>query len=316
MDYISPDEGSFSRADIEARRSHQERLSLDDRAGESAGSNSYSLTERSDSRHRLRLLVIGSGSKGNSSVVYDRVSGEGVLIDAGICKRDVFSFSEQGGFDLAKLQGIFISHSHSDHVKNIGVIMRGLDALSIMPPVYMHERTYAGSKELQKVLDVSDITFIEAGVPLELGRLTVVPISTSHDTEVSFGFRIECSDDALGFITDTGVLSPDALNALHEVRILGLESNHDEVMLRNGPYPRVLKERVASDAGHLSNVQAAAALEELISPTLETVVALHISENNNTYRLPVETLRSVVARSGCDVSVTCAYQHRPVFIMS
>lgn len=99
------------------------------------------------------------------------------------------------------------------------------------------------------------------------------------------------------------------------MRILGLESNHDEQMLKTGPYPRMLKERVGSEVGHLSNAQAADALAALMHSGLETVVALHISENNNTYRLPVETLRGVVARAKAEVSVVCSYQKRPVFII-
>lgn len=274
-------------------------------------------TLRDDTRERrLALLVLGSGSKGNASVVWDRISGEGLLIDAGICKRDVFGFSEQGGFDLAGLKGIFITHAHSDHVKNLGVILRGLNAKGIEVPLFMDERTLRASKELRKAAEVNAIHFIEAGERISVGAIDAIALPTSHDVEASFGLRVECGSDALGFITDTGIVLSEALAGLRGVRILGLESNHDVMMLKNGPYPRMLKERVGSDRGHLSNDQAAEVLEALLCDELETVVALHISENNNTYRLPVETLRAVVDRAGAHVAVTCAYQHRPVFITS
>ncbi len=305
---------SFTRAEIEARRHHQQRLSID---RESSALRMGESTLRDDTRERrLALLVLGSGSKGNASVVWDRISGEGLLIDAGICKRDVFGFSEQGGFDLAGLKGIFITHAHSDHVKNLGVILRGLNAKGIEVPLFMDERTLRASKELRKAAEVNAIHFIEAGERISVGAIDAIALPTSHDVEASFGLRVECGSDALGFITDTGIVLSEALAGLRGVRILGLESNHDVMMLKNGPYPRMLKERVGSDRGHLSNDQAAEVLEALLCDELETVVALHISENNNTYRLPVETLRAVVDRAGSHVAVTCAYQHRPVFITS
>ncbi|WP_251197953.1 MBL fold metallo-hydrolase [Anaerotardibacter muris] len=315
MSTFDPEESSLSRKEVEARRLHQQRLTLDHSVSTDNVSNDLARI-RGDIDRRLQLLVLGSGSKGNAAVVFDRVSGDGVLIDAGICKRDVFDFSEQGGFDLKNLKAILISHSHSDHVKNLGVIMRGLRSQGIEAPIYAHELTYEHAREMQKTFDISDLNRIDAGQTIELGSLRVKILPTSHDTEVSFGFRFESGGDALGFITDTGTLLPEALEGLRDVRILGLESNHDEAMLRNGPYPLMLKERVGSDHGHLSNAQAAAALESLISDKLETVVALHISENNNTYRIPVETLRAVVERAGAPIQVTCAYQHRPVFITS
>ena len=313
MVFLDLEEGALSREDIEARRAHQQRLALDETGALTA--QAHDKLEASSTR-RLSLIVLGSGSKGNASIVFDRVSGDGVLIDAGICKRDVFAFAKQGGFDLCNLKGIFISHSHSDHVKNLGVIVRGLRAKGIDAPIFAHQLTYEHARELQKVFDISDVDPIDAGQDVKVGKLRVRILPTSHDTEVSFGFRFECGSDSLGFITDTGMLLPEALDGLRGVRILGLESNHDIAMLQNGPYPRMLKDRVASDHGHLSNAQAAAALETLITDKLETVVALHISENNNTYRLPVEILRAVVERSGASVEVTCAYQHRPVFITS
>lgn len=268
----------------------------------------------SDQDARLELLVLGSGSKGNASVVCDRVSGKGILIDAGICKRDVFAFSEQGGFDLEGLRAIIITHSHSDHVKNLGVITRGLKACGIEVPIYAHRSTLATSKELQKVEGANEIVHFAVDEQIEAGPLRIRVLEASHDTEVSFGFRIECGGDALGFLTDTGMVPQATLEGLRGVRVLALESNHDEKMLRNGPYPRILKERVGSERGHLSNTQAAEVLAELLDETLETVVCLHISENNNTYRLPVETLRAVVEDSGYAAQVVCAYQHRPVFV--
>lgn len=109
-------------------------------------------------------------------------------------------------------------------------------------------------------------------------------------------------------MTDTGVVTGAAHEALRDCRVLALEGNHDAHLLETGPYPYPLKRRIASDRGHLSNDQAAAELETLLCDRLEHVVALHVSENNNTYRLPQEAFAAVIARHGAAVQVACGYQ--------
>ena len=113
-------------------------------------------------------------------------------------------------------------------------------------------------------------------------------------------------------MTDTGVVTGAAHEALQGCRILALEANHDPTMLKNGPYPRALQERVSSEHGHLSNGQASEELKSLLHPGLEEVIAMHISENNNTYRMPVECLRGVVLQESHPATVVCAYQQRLV----
>lgn len=304
------EEGGISRDEIEHRRAHQQRLTLEN----SEAPNRSDCSQIRGRERRLNLLVLGSGSKGNASVVLDKATGSGILIDAGICKRDVFGFSEEGGFDLANLQAIIITHSHSDHTKNIGVITRGLKKAGVDVPIYAHRTTLEFSRDLQQVSDSCNFIFFEEFDEIPFDQLRVKVLPTSHDSEVSFGFRIEAGQDAIGFVTDTGIMPPETLEALRGVRILALESNHDRDLLKLGPYPPDLQARVSSDHGHLNNDQAAQILESLIDDNLETVIAMHISENNNTYRLPVETLREVVSKSGKDIQVTCAYQKRPVYI--
>ena len=157
------------------------------------------------------------------------------------------------------------------------------------------------------------------------------PFATSHDAAASFGFRFdepvprvgedgapEVAADALGFVTDTGFMTDEASRALAGVRLLALESNHDDRMLREGPYPYPVKQRIASDRGHLSNEQAARALVDLVHEGLEAVVAMHVSQENNTYRLPRETLERALAEAAPalapQVRVAVAFQDRPVTV--
>ena len=117
---------------------------------------------------------------------------------------------------------------------------------------------------------------------------------TYHDVPDPMGLRFETDDDALGYCTDTGHLGKEALEALRGVRILALESNHDERMLASGPYPAYLKARVGGACGHLSNAQAAQALSQLVGEGTETVVAMHLSHENNRPSTCVRTLAEAV----------------------
>lgn len=286
----------------------------------------------------LALHVLASGSSGNAAVVENVVTGAGVLIDCGICKRDFLSRCDQAGFDPARIEATFVTHEHGDHVKGLGVVLRGLAKLGCQPPIYVARGCVANSDALAKVAEAFEVrelaTTANAGATasadgsakaaarasvIEAAGVRVIPFATSHDAAASFGFRIEdaADDDAIGYLTDSGVVTPAAHAALADVRILALESNHDPKMLAAGPYPYVVKQRIASDAGHLSNGQAAAELAALVSASRaagqrepQTVVAMHISQNNNEYSLAKRTLEAALAEANCAADVLCGYQDR------
>ena len=266
-------------------------------------------------QRQLKLHVLGTGSKGNASIVEDARTGRGVLIDCGICKRDFFAACDEAGFDPAALDAIFITHEHTDHTKGLGVVLRGFRKLGIeAPALYVHDDVLNASADLIALGDLADIRSLRLGESVRAGGLDVLPFETSHDAASSCGFRVESDDDALGFMTDTGIVTGAAHEALQRVRILALESNHDLRMLDAGPYPYAVRKRIASARGHLNNEQAAEELATLLSDELEQVVAMHISENNNTYRLPAQTLASVVEREGAQVAVQAGYQKRLVSV--
>lgn len=287
----------------------------------------------------LALHVLASGSSGNAAVVENVVTGAGVLIDCGICKRDFLSRCDQAGFDPARIEAAFVTHEHGDHVKGLGVVLRGLAKLGCQPPIYVARGCVANSDALAKVAEAfevrelaaaagavatagADVGAVEAATGtsvIEAAGVRVIPFATSHDAAASFGFRIEdaADGDAIGYLTDSGVVTPAAHAALADVRILALESNHDPKMLAAGPYPYVVKQRIASDAGHLSNGQAAAELAALVSASRaagqrepQTVVAMHISQNNNEYSLAKRTLEAALAEANCAADVLCGYQAR------
>lgn len=263
----------------------------------------------------LRLHVLASGSRGNAAIVENAATGAGVLVDCGICKRDFFTRCAEAGFDPAQLAAVVVTHDHTDHTKGLGVVLRGLAKQGIEPVVYADAAVRTASKELGDIEGASDVRSLVFGDMLSLAGMAVHVFPTSHDAASSCGFRFESNyGDVVGFMTDTGIVTGEAHEALSGVRILALESNHDIQMLEEGPYPYPVKRRVRSDFGHLSNVQAANELEALLSSNLEHVVAMHISQNNNSYRLPAETLRGVTTRVGHGALVQVAYQTRVVSV--
>ena len=302
----------------------------------------------------LALHVLASGSSGNAAVIENTATGAGVLIDCGICKRDFLNRCDEAGFDPGRIQAMFVTHEHSDHVKGLGVVLRGLAKIGNVPPVFAAGACTANSSALAKVaeaFDVRELTMacVQTGnrgmasaafdgsaahaAPagqdsashtagpgaIEAAGMRIIPFATSHDAAASFGFRIEdaADGDAVGYLTDSGIVTAQAHAALRDVRILALESNHDPKMLAAGPYPYVIKQRIASNSGHLSNGQAAAELGTLVAESRaagqrlpQTVVAMHVSQNNNDYSLARRTLEAALGDAVCYAETLCGYQAR------
>ena len=249
----------------------------------------------------LALHVLASGSAGNAAVVENTTTSAGVLIDCGICKRDFLTRCDEARFDPARIEAVLVTHENGDHVKGLGVVLRGLAKLGCTPPVFAAGACVANSNALAKAAEAFDVRELATSV-IEAAGLRTIPFPTSHDAAASFGFRIEdaADGDALGYLTDSGVVTPKAHAALRDVRILAL-----------------VKQRIASDAGHLSNGQAAAELAALIAESRaadlrvpQTVVAMHISQNNNEYSLARRTLASALAEVDCPAEAVCGYQER------
>lgn len=232
----------------------------------------------------LHLHILASGSKGNAALVEGP---EGfILVDCGISRRQVCLRAEELGLNLEQVRALLVTHEHGDHVSGISVWCRRWDGPMYATPGTVAARSYL--TELPFTLVGREESFEVAGV-----RVTTFP--TSHDVAEPMGFRFEDAEgDAIGWCTDTGVLLSRAAEQLYNCRILGLESNHDVEMLKHGDYPAQLKARILSDHGHLSNDAAAEALPALIGPTTETVVALHLSADNNRPQVAVRTLAAAI----------------------
>ncbi len=244
---------------------------------------------------RIHLYILASGSKGNAAVV-EGPSGS-VLVDCGLSRRELRRRAELVSCDLSRVCAILITHEHSDHVKGLPVICKHFDG-----PLYGTTGTIS-SRSSMATLPLTPITH---SATLELGGMHVQAFPLSHDVADPACFRFEVRDgstvlDAVGWATDTGVLTKDAAACLRGCRTLGIEANHDPQMLADGPYPPYLKARVGGRYGHLSNVQAAEALPGLVTSQTRTVVGLHLSEKNN---LPTLATRALADAVGAEFSGT------------
>ena len=263
---------------------------------------------------RLLLHVIASGSKGNCSVVEDAATGECAVVDCGISFSAFRSGCEECGVELSRVGAVLVTHEHTDHTKGLGVLTRGLARLGASPAVYASAAVHDASADLQAIQDAVDLRHFSAGDDIALGGIRAHAFRTSHDAAESFGFLFGCEGDAVGFMTDTGIVTGEAAEALSRCRILAIEANHDSDMLAHGPYPAFLKARIAGERGHLSNAQSAELLESLLCDELECVVGMHVSQNNNDYRLPREALAAVLEREGHPARALVGFQSRPISV--
>lgn len=244
----------------------------------------------------MRFCVLGSGSKGNSTYVE---SGETrILIDAGFSGVEVQRRLEAIEVDIATLSAIFITHEHTDHIRGAGVLSRKYQL-----PVFANSETFlaadSGLKKLSKACEFSP------GEPFIFQDFTIHPFSISHDAANPVGYIFGDGHRSMGYCTDTGIVSRLMHHRLAGCHGLVLECNHDPEMLKNGPYPQSLKQRVRSKTGHLANADAATFLSDIMHNGLEHVVLSHISETNNRPEIAHEVVTKVLYEIRENVGSDC-----------
>ncbi len=221
----------------------------------------------------MRFSVLGSGSRGNS--VFIESGKTGILIDAGFSGKEIETRLRSIGRDLSNVHAVCLTHEHNDHLRGIGVISRRCKI-----PTYSNSGTFAaGEKQMGKLFGHLEF---ETGDFLQIGDLEVRSFQISHDTADPVGYVVSNGTKSIGYCTDTGKISHLISRRLAACNGLILEFNHNLHMLKNGPYPLHLQQRIRSSQGHLCNEDAAQLLAHLIGDHLRTVVLAHLSETNNT----------------------------------
>jgi len=193
------------------------------------------------------------------------------------------------GVGLEDIDAIVVSHEHIDHVRGVGPISRAFGT-----PVYMSSPTLRSAAGL--IGEGVDIREFESGSVFSIGGMYIEPFSTSHDAADPVGFTVQAGGRKLGIATDLGYASHLVIERLKGCGMLVIESNHDPVMLKNGPYPWNVKQRVSGRDGHLSNSDAARLVSELLHPGLERVLLAHMSQTNNLPELAYGDTWKVIDR--------------------
>ena len=233
----------------------------------------------------MRLCSIASGSSGNC--IYVGSDNTHLLVDVGISGKRV----EQGLNSLEltgkDIDGILITHEHSDHIKGLGVIARKHQI-----PVYATEGTVEALSHMNLgKMPEGIFREIHEDEPFEINDLTVNPFTIPHDAAQPVGYRVECGEHSVGIATDLGKYNEYIVGNLQNLDALLLEANHDIRMLQVGKYPYYLKQRILGDRGHLSNELSGQLLCDILHDNLKHIMLGHLSKENNYARLAYETVK-------------------------
>lgn len=247
----------------------------------------------------MRLWVLGSGSKGNAVLL--ECGDTRVLVDAGFSARMLATRLREIGVEPQSIDALVLTHEHSDHVSGVATAVKRWGW-----PVYGTPGTIAALHELP----VPAAT-IERGTRIEVGQIALEAVRTSHDAAdpVAYVATSSCSGMRAAIVTDLGVVTPEVAEAVRRADVLVLESNHDEQMLRDGPYPWHLKRRVAGNHGHLSNAAAGQLACESVHKGLQQLVLAHLSETNNTPAVALEAMSASVRKTRWRGKLAAAPQH-------
>lgn len=221
----------------------------------------------------VKICAIASGSNGNA--YYIEAGDDAILIDIGISYLQLSKRSRARGINLLKVKAAFITHEHSDHIRGLRTLCNKQKVA-----VYMTHGTAGGSRSYY--LPTLAWNEIDLGDIVEVGPFRVHCFSKPHDVKEPCSYRVEVEGLNIGVFTDIGHIEPELEEQLRPCHAVFLESNYDEAMLRTGPYPIDLQNRIAGPLGHLSNKDSAELISRIKPPHLHTIILSHLSEHNNT----------------------------------
>jgi phosphoribosyl 1,2-cyclic phosphodiesterase len=237
----------------------------------------------------LRVCLLASGSKGNAVLI--EAGDNRLLVDAGLSARELNRRLGLVQTDGDSLNAVLVTHEHSDHCSGLGPIARRHQL-----PVFVHHRARSVLRNPGRLEDCREF---DDGCTLAFRDLQIETVPLTHDAAAPVGYIIDTGAGKIGVLTDLGIATRLVVERYRHCRVLILEFNHDPRMLRDGPYPWHLKQRIRSNHGHLSNEAAAQLLSELVWGGLEGVFLAHLSETNNCPQLAEQSARLVLAAQNC-----------------
>lgn len=260
----------------------------------------------------MEFCVLSSGSKANC--IYLAGSSTKILIDCGLSCREVERRLSLVEREAKGISAVLVTHEHRDHISGVPTFCRKHRAAA-----------YTNVGELTRRfsdLGLKDVSEFSAGTDFSIGEFEIHPFSVTHDAADPVGFRISAAGCSVAVITDLGQLTMLVREKTRGLSAIVLESNHDLDLLHEAPYPWVLKQRIKSNDGHLSNEAAALLIEELSfrNEPLQVIVAAHISENSNVPELALESFQRAWEKGRAAFSpqivAASAYHPTPLFKLS
>lgn len=231
-----------------------------------------------------RIYPLFSSSKGNAHFIGTEKAG--ILIDCGVSFRKLSSALRINRIPISAVQAVFITHEHSDHVSGLKILTQQTGI-----PVYGTKKTLRRLCDEDKISPKSPVIDMRGVIPC--ADMEISYFSTSHDAVEPCGYKIHTYDDKYCAVcTDTGCITPETDDALTGCKMVLIESNYDENMLRRGNYPLYLKQRILSENGHLSNDACALQVEKLIKYGTTHVVLGHLSQDNNKPSFAFNTVKN------------------------
>ena len=247
--------------------------------------------------------MLGSGSAGNSALI--STGHCNILVDGGLSARQLVLRLEQCGIAPEQLDGVLLTHEHTDHVCGLEVLCRKFDV-----PIYSNALTAEAIRCDGSFKRHRNWRIFVTGAEFSICDVTVQTFPVPHDAVDPLGFAFHAGSSGLGFITDLGYATKMVVERLREVQTLVIETNHDEKLLQNDSHrPWPVKQRIQSRHGHLSNTAAVSVIEELLPGKIERIVLGHLSRDCNTPELALGAVHAALAKCGrIDMEVHCAAQ--------
>lgn len=242
----------------------------------------------------IRFISFGSGSSGNCAYIGD--SSCGILIDAGVDNKRLLEELSRNGLSINNIKGILLTHDHSDHVRYVYAIVRK----------YTHIGIYCTPKTLNGLLRRHSISRrikdyhkpLYKEFPFKIGDFEITAFDVSHDGTDNCGYFITHGSHKFAVATDLGCITDRVDHYMRQAQYIMIESNYDRYMLDHGPYPLYLRARIAAERGHLDNTVTANFLKQIFSPALRYVFLCHLSHDNNTPEIALQTVRTALTEAG------------------
>jgi len=260
----------------------------------------------------MKIQILASGSKGNAT--YLSFDDKELLIDFGISMKQMRLRLAEKGSTLEKLDGILITHEHSDHVKGLTSLYQKYHM-----PIYLTMGTYKNlSNEILMSIPEDAFHYIRFNEPFAFGTSEILPFMTFHDALEPTGYKITENGKSIVYMTDTGYFPEHQYEIIQNANLYIIESNHEPDMLLDSDRPWHLKRRILDDKGHLSNQDSAYIMVKVIGENTKEIILAHLSEDCNTEDCALDAFQKVFSNQGLsleNVSLKCAKQHESMEVI-